>query len=102
MSFHGNQIVAAELTDQPSSLDIAEQVLQQRLEEIVTILSLENRGKKKIYDDIVSLVEKILIQSALNRSNQVKSAAASFLGINRNTLHNKMEKLGIAADRPLD
>lgn len=101
MSFHGNQIVAAELTGQPSSLDIAEQVLQQRLEEIVTILSLENRGRKKIYDDIVSLVEKILIQSALNRSNQVKSAAASFLGINRNTLHNKMEKLGIAADRPI-
>lgn len=101
MSFHGNQIVAAELIDQPSSMDIAEQVLQQRLEEIVTILSLENRGRKKIYDDVVSLVEKILIRSALNRSNQVKSAAASFLGINRNTLHNKMEKLGIAPDRPI-
>jgi DNA-binding protein Fis len=102
MSFQGNQIVAAELRDPHSSLDIAERVLQQRLDEIITILSLENRGKKKIYDDIVSLVEKILIQSALNRSNQVKSAAASFLGINRNTLHNKMEKFGITADRSLD
>jgi len=35
----------------------------------------------------------------LSRSNQIKSTAASFLGINRNTLHNKMEKLGIAIDK---
>lgn len=102
MRFQENQIMAAGAADQPSSLDIAEQVLQQRLDEIITILSLENRGRKKLYDDIVSLVEKILIRSALNRSNHVKSAAASFLGINRNTLHNKMEKLGISPNGSFD
>jgi len=99
MNHRGNLIMAEEFQHHPSSVAIAEQVLQQRLEEIITLLSLENHGKNRIFEDITSLVEKILIQNALSRSNQVKSTAASFLGINRNTLHHKMERLGIAVDK---
>ena len=43
----------------------------------------------------MSIVEKGLFKIALKRSNNVKSAAATYLGINRNTFQNKMEKLGI-------
>lgn len=99
MNHRGNLIMAEEFQKHPSSVDIAEQVLQQRLEEIITLLSLENNGRNRIFEDVMSLVEKILIRNALSRSNQIKSTAASFLGINRNTLHNKMEKLGIAIDK---
>ena len=99
MNHRGSLIMAEEFQKHPSSADIAEQVLQQRLEEIITLLSLENNGRNRIFEDVMSLVEKILIRNALNRSNQIKSTAASFLGINRNTLHNKMEKLGIAIDK---
>ena len=41
------------------------------------------------------MFDRILIKIALQRSNNIKSAAAEFLGINRNTLHKKVEKLGI-------
>ena len=41
------------------------------------------------------IVERSLFRIALRRSNHVKSAAAAYLGINRNTFQNKMVKLGI-------
>jgi DNA-binding protein Fis len=48
-----------------------------------------------VYDDIISVVEKILIKSALRRVGHVQIAAAQFLGINRNTLRKKMKELKI-------
>jgi DNA-binding protein Fis len=45
------------------------------------------------------MVEKGLVRIALRRSNHVKSAAAVYLGINRNTFQKKMVKLGIDHDR---
>ena len=82
-----------------TSYSIVENVLEKRLEDIVTILNSEGINKSRLYEDILSMVEGILIKIAMRRSNNVKSAAASFLGINRNTLHNKMEKLGITVDK---
>jgi DNA-binding protein Fis len=40
-------------------------------------------------------VERGLIRIALKRNNNVKTAAAAFLGINRNTFQKKMTALGI-------
>jgi two-component system nitrogen regulation response regulator GlnG len=51
--------------------------------------------RKELYKFVVNAVEKPLIESVLakTRGNQYK--AAQILGINRNTLHTKIKKLGI-------
>ncbi len=72
-----------------------EDVIEKRLEEIVTILSSKHQEKSALYEEILSMVERVLIRIALQRSRNVKKSAALFLGINRNTLHSKMNKLGI-------
>ena len=56
---------------------------------------VEAKLKSGLLDDIVALVEKILIQSALERVDYVQVAAAQLLGINRNTLRKKMKDLKI-------
>ena len=82
-----------------TSYAVVESVLEKRLEDVVTILNSDSHDKSRIYEDILSMVEGILIKIAMRRSNNIKSAAASFLGINRNTLHNKIEKLGITIEK---
>lgn len=74
---------------------VAEDVLEKKLEDIATILSATETGKSRLYDDVLVMVDRILFRLALKRSNHVKSAAAAYLGINRNTFNNKMVKLGI-------
>lgn len=74
---------------------VAEEVLEKKLEDIATILSAAETGKSQLYDEVMVMVERILFRIALRRSNHVKSAAAAYLGINRNTFQNKMAKLGI-------
>lgn len=77
---------------------VAEEVLEKKLEDIATILSTTETGKSRLYDEILSMVERSLFRIALRRSNHVKSAAAAYLGINRNTFKNKTVKLGIDND----
>lgn len=72
-----------------------EDVIEKRLEEIVTILSCKHQDKSELYDEVLSMVERVLIRIALQKTENVKKSAALFLGINRNTLHSKMNKLGI-------
>ena len=55
-----------------------------------------------IYDLVINQVEKILIEKALQRCEQVKIKAAEFLGINRNTLNKKVKELGIEPNEPAD
>jgi DNA-binding NtrC family response regulator len=50
-----------------------------------------------LYDRVVSLVEKELIQHVLQSCNGVQTKAATRLGINRNTLHKKMSDFGLEA-----
>ncbi|MFQ6067082.1 MAG: helix-turn-helix domain-containing protein [bacterium] len=52
-------------------------------------------NEKELYKFMLAAVERPLIESVLNRTagNQLK--AAQILGINRNTLHAKIKKLGI-------
>lgn len=70
-------------------------VLEQKLEDVVNFLHSAEGAKSQLYDEILAVVERCLIKIALKRSNNVKTSAAAFLGINRNTLHQKMEKLDI-------
>ena len=74
---------------------VAEEVMEKKLVDIATILSTSETGKSRLYYEVLSMVERSLFRIALRRSNHVKSAAAAYLGINRNTFQNKMVKLGI-------
>lgn len=85
-----------------ASFPNVESIIERRLEEIVTILSSEAPCKSAVYEDVLSMVERILIRIALKRSNNVKTAAAQFLGINRNTLHSKMHKLHVEDEKNFD
>jgi DNA-binding NtrC family response regulator len=48
-----------------------------------------------LYERVVSLVERELIQQVLARCQGVQTKAAVRLGINRNTLHKKIEEFGL-------
>jgi Nif-specific regulatory protein len=51
----------------------------------------------EIYELVVNQIEAALIDRALAKCGGVKTKAADFLGINRNTLNNKVKELGIEA-----
>lgn len=53
----------------------------------------ENKGK--LYAQVINQVEKALIENVLEHTEGNKLKAAKILGINRNTLHAKIKKLGI-------
>jgi DNA-binding NtrC family response regulator len=76
-----------------------EEIMEKKLEDIATVLSASGGRKSKIYEEVMSMVEKGLFKIALRRSNYVKSSAAVFLGINRNTFTDKMAKLGIKCEK---
>ncbi|MGD0280227.1 MAG: helix-turn-helix domain-containing protein [Smithella sp.] len=76
-----------------------EEIMEKKLEDIATILSSSGNRKSKLYEEVMNMVEKGLFKIALRRSNGVKSSAAIFLGINRNTFTDKMAKLGITCEK---
>ncbi len=78
---------------------VAEEILEKKIEDIATLLSAGGSGKSRVYDEVLAMVEKSLFRIALKRSNHIKSAAATYLGISRNTFQNKMVKLGIGNQR---
>jgi Nif-specific regulatory protein len=49
----------------------------------------------EIYQLVVDQIEKALIEKALQKCGNVKTKAADYLGINRNTLNKKVKDLGI-------
>lgn len=50
-----------------------------------------------LYERVVSQVERELIQQVLKACQGVQTKAALRLGINRNTLHKKIEEYGLEA-----
>ncbi len=86
---------AAVFPGRTTPASVAEEVLEKKIEDIATILSTTEEGKSRLYEEVLAMVERGLFRIALRRSNHVKSAAAAYLGINRNTFQSKMVKLGI-------
>ena len=76
-----------------------ENVIEKTLEDLSTVLCCSGSTKSRLYEDILCMVERSLFKIALRRSNNVKSTAAAYLGINRNTFQKKMDKLGIQCDK---
>ena len=52
--------------------------------------------RSDIHERLMAEVEKIVIRAALEKVNHVRTDAADFLGINRNTLNKKVKGYGIA------
>ncbi len=76
-----------------------DEILEQKLVEVLNKIDpyVETKTKLGIFDDIIRVIEKILIKSALERVDHVQIAAAQLLGINRNTLRKKIKELKIKA-----
>ncbi len=72
-----------------------EDVLEKHIEHVVNLMASMEKGKSTLYEDVVSIVERCLIKIALRRCDNVKLSAATFLGINRNTLHKKIDQWGV-------
>src|SRR3954464_10279870 len=51
----------------------------------------------EIYQLVIDQIERALIERALTKCGNVKTKAADYLGINRNTLNKKVKDLGIEA-----
>jgi DNA-binding NtrC family response regulator len=76
-----------------------EEIIEKKLEDIATVLSASDDRKSRLYEEVMTIVEKGLFKIALRRSNYVKITAAAFLGISRNTFTDKMAKLGINCEK---
>ena len=57
------------------------------------MLAEESQGH--VYSEVISHVEKMLIEKALQRAFGNQSIAAKLLGINRNTMRMKIKKMDI-------
>jgi DNA-binding protein Fis len=93
-----NNLALVEETNETPNLAF-EGLIERKLEDIATVLSASGGRKSKLYEEVMTMVEKGLFKIALRRSNNVKSAAATFLGINRNTFTDKMAKLGLSCEK---
>ena len=67
--------------------------LESAVKEFEEFFYRSNRGK--LYKFVLEAVEKSLIEDVLDRTEGNQFKAACILGINRNTLHAKIKKLGI-------
>ena len=76
---------------------ILEELLKERLVEVLNKIDpyVESKTRLGLLDDIIAVVEKILITSALEKVGHVQVTAAQLLGINRNTLRKKIKDLKI-------
>ena len=76
-----------------------EEILEKKLNDLATVFAVSDNGKSKLHEEVMAMVEKGLLRIALRRSSYVKSTAAAYLGINRNTFTDKMAKLGIDCEK---
>jgi len=90
---------AAEIGVHDTRYAVVEEILEKKLDDLATVLSGSDNGKSKLHEEVMAMVEKGLFKIALRRSSYVKSTAAAYLGINRNTFTDKMAKLGIDCEK---
>ena len=73
------------------------ELLEERLSKMIAEIKIDPRSNGNLYDDVLNVVERTLLKSALEKTKNVQLKTARFLGINRNTLRRKMKELGITA-----
>ncbi|AJC14969.1 MULTISPECIES: Fis family transcriptional regulator [Pandoraea] len=56
---------------------------------------LDGARPHDVYDMVVSVVEKPLLEFVLGKADGNQSLAAEYLGINRNTLRKKLQQHGL-------
>lgn len=71
--------------------------IKDRVIELGESLFAEKKGI--LYKTVLEIVEKPLIEQALERCDGNQLKAARILGLNRNTLRTKIKKLGINVER---
>ncbi len=65
------------------------------IQRLVRLALQDSTAADKVYDRLVEGVERELIEQVLQECDQVQIKAAARLGINRNTLHKKLQKFGL-------
>jgi DNA-binding protein Fis len=70
-------------------------MIKERVDEYIE----SERTDGLLYTEIRAGFEKALFKIVLDRTGWNRSKAADLLGINRNTLHSKMEEYEIKGDR---
>ena len=75
-------------TDVPADLQGVEEVLARWADRL-----LERRPPEGVYRAAIDRLDRVLVRRALARSGGVKLEAARLLGINRNTLYSKLERM---------
>lgn len=73
------------------------EILEERISRMITEMKMDPRSNGHLYEDVIKVVERTLLASALEKTKYVQLQTARFLGINRNTLRRKMKELGISA-----
>ncbi len=71
------------------------EILEDRLSRMIAEMKVDPRSNGRLYDDVLNVVERTLLKSALAKNKHVQLKTARFLGINRNTLRRKIKELGI-------
>ena len=75
------------------------EILEDRLSRMIAEMKVDPRSNGRLYDDVLSVVERTLFKSALEKTKHIQLKTARFLGINRNTLRRKIKELGITAEK---
>jgi DNA-binding protein Fis len=92
MKTKASRVPSAEEADSRPTL---ERLLEQKMGDITLLLCNEGNGRSQLYEEVIAMVERSLFKIALERSHHVKSAAAAYLGMNRNTFQSRLGKLGL-------
>ncbi len=74
-------------------------IIEKKIEDLAKFMQSTGNGKSRLHEDVLSMVEKSLFKVALRQSDNIKSKAAAYLGINRNTFQKKLIKFGIDCQR---
>jgi DNA-binding protein Fis len=101
MKLRNPEYIVVDKTVQAMPSSILEETIEKKLEDIATLLCSVGegqKGKSRLYEEVLTMVERSLFRIALTRNGNVKSTAAHYLGINRNTFQKKMAKLGIKCE----
>ncbi len=53
---------------------------------------LKGTAPSDIYEMVLNVVEKPMLETVMRHANQNQSLAAQYLGLNRNTLHKKLRQ----------